>query len=67
MIGGTALSGGAGTVIGTLLGAITMSAIRTGLIMVGAPSYWYMAFIGAILIVAVVINVKLRGAVLWRQ
>lgn len=67
VIGGTSLMGGAGTILGTVLGAITMASIRVGLIMVGAPSYWYTAFLGAVIVAAVVINVKLGEAFAWRQ
>lgn len=67
VIGGTSLMGGAGTILGTVLGAITMAAIRVGLVMVGAPSYWYTAFLGAVVVVAVVLNVKLEEAFAWRR
>jgi len=35
--------------------------VRSGLIMSGAPAYWYQAFIGIILILAVITNTKLKG------
>jgi simple sugar transport system permease protein len=56
VIGGCSLFGGAGTVIGAMLGAILMSMINGGLILAGAPTFWYQTFVGAIVIVAVVIN-----------
>ncbi len=67
VIGGTSLAGGVGSVAGTMLGAITMAAIRTGLVMVGAPAYWYQAFVGVVVVVAVVINTRLRGLRLWNR
>ena len=60
VIGGTFLTGGYGTIIGAFFGAFLMGTIRTGLVMVGAPAYWYQAFVGAILIIAATINIKLR-------
>jgi len=60
VIGGTFLTGGHGTIIGAFFGAFLMGTIRIGLIMVGAPAYWYMAFVGAIVIIAATINIKLR-------
>lgn len=67
VIGGTSLSGGVGTIVGTMLGAMTMAAIRVGLVMVGAPAYWYTAFVGAVIVIAVVINVRLGEALAWRR
>ena len=60
VIGGTFLTGGYGTIIGAFFGAFLMGTIRIGLVMVGAPAYWYQAFVGAILIIATTINIKLR-------
>ena len=60
VIGGTFLMGGYGTIIGAFLGTFLVGMIRVGLVMAGAPPYWYSAFVGAILIIAAVINIKLR-------
>lgn len=60
VIGGTFLMGGYGTIIGAFFGAFLMGMMRTGLIMSGAPAYWYQAFVGVILITAATINLKLR-------
>ncbi|MDP2945705.1 MAG: ABC transporter permease [Atribacterota bacterium] len=60
VIGGTFLTGGYGTIIGVFFGALLMGMMRTGLVMMGAPAYWYQTFVGAILIIAATINLKLR-------
>lgn len=60
VIGGTFLMGGYGTIIGTFFGAFLMGMTRTGLILSGAPVFWYQSFVGVILIVAATINLKLR-------
>ena len=60
VIGGTFLTGGYGTIVGAFFGALIMGMMRTGLIMAGAPAYWYEAFVGAILIVAAAVNLKLH-------
>lgn len=60
VIGGTLLTGGYGTVIGAALGAFLVGMIRSGLILAGAPAYWYQAFIGVILITAAIINLRMR-------
>lgn len=61
VIGGTSLMGGTGTIVGTALGAVTMASIRFGLIMVGAPAYWYTAFLGVVIVAAVIVNVRLEA------
>ena len=61
VIGGTFLTGGYGSIVGAFFGAFLMGTVRTGLVMSGAPAYWYRAFVGAILIIAAAINLKLRS------
>jgi simple sugar transport system permease protein len=61
VVGGTLMNGGYGNLIGTLFGVLLMGMVRSGLIMSGAPAYWYQAFIGIILVLAVIINTKLKG------
>jgi len=50
VIGGTALSGGRGTIIGTALGVIILRSMRNGIVMVGVPGLAYNIFIGAIIL-----------------
>ncbi|MCC7451625.1 MAG: ABC transporter permease [Anaerolineae bacterium] len=50
VIGGTSLLGGRGTLLGTLLGAIIMQVVRTGLVIIGVEALWQNVAIGAILI-----------------
>lgn len=61
VIGGTFMTGGYGSVIGAAFGAAIMGMVRSGLVMSGAPSYWYNAFVGAILVIAALVNLKLSG------
>jgi len=63
VIGGTLLTGGAGSVLGAMLGAVLMSMINSGLILAGAPTFWYQTFVGAIVIIAVVINTSISRRV----
>jgi simple sugar transport system permease protein len=56
IIGGCLLSGGRGSIIGTLLGVLLLSSVNSGLILAGASPYWYRAFVGAIILVVVIIN-----------
>ena len=59
VIGGALLSGGRGSLLGGVLGALIVVSFRYELIALGAPSSWYITFIGIVLIVAVVFNQKL--------
>lgn len=56
VMGGTLLTGGYGSVVGSTMGAILIASLRSGLLLSGAPSYWYVAFLGIILVVASIIN-----------
>jgi len=58
--GGVLLSGGYGSIFGALLGVLIVGIVRTGLVLAKAPPYWYQAFVGLILIVAVVINIQIK-------
>ncbi|HXF68175.1 MAG TPA: ABC transporter permease [Thermoflexus sp.] len=58
--GGTLLTGGYGSVVGTVLGALIVGMVRNGLVLAGAPAYWYRAFIGLVLVGAVIINLRIR-------
>jgi simple sugar transport system permease protein len=50
VIGGTALSGGRGTIIGTVIGIFILRLMRNGIVMVGVPGLAYNIFIGAIIL-----------------
>jgi simple sugar transport system permease protein len=56
IIGGCLISGGRGSIIGTLLGVILLTSVNSGLILAGASPYWYRAFVGAIVLAVVIIN-----------
>jgi simple sugar transport system permease protein len=56
VIGGSRLSGGYGSVIGTALGCLMIGMIRNGLILAGVASYWYQAIIGLLIVAAVIVN-----------
>ncbi len=56
VVGGTAISGGRGTVFGTLLGVILLSAIGPALTFLGVSAYWERAIHGVIILAAVAID-----------
>lgn len=56
ILGGAALSGGRGTVLGTFIGAIIMSVVKNGMVLLSVPVFWQTGFIGAIIILAVLLD-----------
>ena len=62
VIGGALLTGGYGSVVGSLLGALIFGMLQTGLVLVGIESRLFSGTIGVIIIAAVVLNTLVRGA-----
>ena len=60
VIGGVSLDGGQGSALGVLLGAITIAIISKSLSLVGIDAFWQQALKGAIIAVAVLINVLVQ-------
>ena len=56
VIGGGSLSGGEGSVLGTMVGVLIMSFLRNGCTMMGWPNYIQEIIIGAIIVVAVALD-----------
>ena len=56
VIGGASLSGGEGTVLGAVIGALLMTTIRTGCVLNGIPTPWTEVITGAIIVIAVIID-----------
>ncbi len=50
VLGGARITGGHGTVLGTLLGAFVITMINTTLLMAGVPSYWQNVVIGCLIV-----------------
>lgn len=59
-IGGTSMRGGSGTVYGALIGALVMASLDNGMSMLDVDAYWQMIAKGAILVLAVWIDVVSR-------
>jgi ribose/xylose/arabinose/galactoside ABC-type transport system permease subunit len=56
VIGGTALAGGAGTILGTFIGIALLGTIDNGLNLLGVSSFWQDVVRGAIVVVALVLD-----------
>ncbi len=66
VIGGTALSGGIVSVVGTILGALLVSTIRSGLLVLEIGNFWLPLFLGAFLLAAILIE-RGRAAYVARE
>jgi ribose transport system permease protein len=60
VIGGTSLLGGEGRISGTLIGAFIMGILRNGLNLLGLSSFTQQIIIGAVIILAVLVDMALR-------
>ncbi len=60
VIGGTALSGGIGTIYGAILGALIMQALQSGMAMVGVDAPFQNIVVGSVLVLAVYIDIVYR-------
>ena len=57
VIGGTSISGGEGGILGTLIGAVIVSIIRNGLVLLGVQSFFTQMVVGAIIVCAVALDI----------
>lgn len=55
-IGGASLTGGQGTITGTVIGAFIIAVIQFGLVFCGLPPYWQFVAVGLVIIVAVLVD-----------
>lgn len=62
VIGGTSLMGGQGSLLGTLVGAFIMGVLRNGLNLLGVSSFLQQIIIGAVIIIAVLIDAGLKSS-----
>ncbi len=60
VIGGTALSGGIGTIYGAILGALIMQSLQSGMAMVGVDAPYQNIVVGIVLVLAVYIDILYR-------
>ena len=60
VIGGASLSGGQGTIIGTLIGALIMGVIKDGCILLNISFFWQLVVISLLIIVAVAFDTYQR-------
>lgn len=62
VIGGVSLSGGEGTIVGTIIGAFIISVLTNGLRILSVPQEWQIVVTGLIIILAVYLDILRRRA-----
>jgi rhamnose transport system permease protein len=69
VVGGVAIFGGSGSVVGAALGALLLSTIGSAIVVLRVPSFWQQAIVGALLIGAIALDrlLGLRIAAALRQ
>ena len=60
VIGGTLLTGGYGTTIGAMLGALIFGTVQIGIFYTGIDNDWFKVFLGIMILVAVLFNTYVR-------
>jgi simple sugar transport system permease protein len=61
VIGGTLLTGGYGSAIGAVFGALIFGMVRQGIVFAGVDADWFQVFLGLMLLIAVLINRYVRA------
>ena len=60
VIGGTALTGGRGTIVGTVLGILILRVMRNGIVLIGVPGLAYNIFVGAIILGMLILHAVMQ-------
>lgn len=66
IIGGVSLFGGAGSITGTVIGSLIIAVLTTGLVMMNVQAFWQFIVVGAVVIIAVLID-QSRDLILGRR
>jgi simple sugar transport system permease protein len=61
VIGGVLLTGGYGSVVGAVFGALIFGMVQQGIFFTGASTDWFLVFVGAMLLIAVLFNNVIRN------
>ncbi|MGI9658684.1 MAG: ABC transporter permease [Gaiellaceae bacterium] len=66
VLGGTALAGGRGSVLGTVVGALILGTLDNGLQLIGVDVAWFRVIAGASIVAAMALDERIRNIVLSR-
>lgn len=60
ILGGTSLRGGQGSIMGTMLGALLLAVLANGTVMMNVSGFWQRVIVGAVVLVAVLVDLLRR-------
>lgn len=66
VIGGTLLTGGYGSAIGAVFGALIFGMVQQGMVITGVDADWFQVFLGVMLVAAVIVNDRIRRRIAER-
>jgi len=61
VVGGTALTGGRGTILGTVIGVLMLRTVRNGIVLIGVPGLAFNIFVGVIILAMLVLHAQLQS------
>lgn len=61
VLGGTSMSGGVGTIWGTVIGGFIIGVLNDGMVMMGISSFWQMVIKGMVIVIAVIADMAQRN------
>ncbi|WP_425102221.1 ABC transporter permease [Tropicibacter sp. S64] len=70
VIGGISIAGGAGTILGTILGALFLGIVKNALPVIGISPFWQLAISGAAIVIAVAFNTnagRAKGRIILKR
>lgn len=67
VVGGTSITGGRGSVIGTLWGVLFIAVLQNGVVLSGVPPLWNGVLVGAFILLAVAVDVRIDKVLLRRR
>jgi simple sugar transport system permease protein len=67
VIGGTALTGGSGTIVGALIGSVVIASLNDGMNLLGVNAYLFDVVLGIAIGIAMILNIRMMGVRGGRQ
>lgn len=61
ILGGTSLRGGQGSIVGTILGALLLTMLANGTVLLNVSGFWQRVIVGGVVLVAVLVDLLRRG------
>ena len=60
ILGGTSLRGGQGSIVGTMLGAMLLTVLANGTVLLNVSGFWQRVIVGGVVLIAVLVDLFRR-------